>query len=102
MPAFEVTLQSSEPVAESTMAFHLDKPEGFRFKPGQSIDLTLIDPTAGDQQGKSHTFSLVSAPFENRLTVATRMRERFQTRAEGAPRRSRGEDQWPLWLHDTR
>ena len=39
MPAFEVTLQSSEPVAESTMAFHLDKPEGFRFKPGQSIDL---------------------------------------------------------------
>jgi hypothetical protein len=37
-----------------------DKPEGFRFKPGQSIDFTLIDSTAGDQQGKSHTFSLVS------------------------------------------
>ena len=25
MPAFEVTLQSSEPVAESTMAFHLGR-----------------------------------------------------------------------------
>jgi ferredoxin-NADP reductase len=74
MPAFQVTLQSSEPIAEGTMAFHLDKPEGFRFQPGQAIGFTLIDPQAGDQQGKSHTFSLVSAPSESRLTVATRMR----------------------------
>jgi ferredoxin-NADP reductase len=61
------TLRSRETVAEGTMAFHFDKPEGFGFKPGQAIDLVL-----GEHR---HAFSLVSAPSENELVIATRMRE---------------------------
>ena len=34
-----------EEVAEGTMAFHFEKPSGFKFKAGQFADVTLIDPT---------------------------------------------------------
>ena len=29
------------------MAFHFEKPNGFSFKPGQAIDVILVDPPAG-------------------------------------------------------
>lgn len=61
-------LRASVPVASGTLAFHLDKPVGFDFEPGQAIDLVL-----GDSQ--RHTFSLANAPYENELVIATRMRE---------------------------
>ena len=67
MPARETRLISAEPLARGTGAFHFEKPADFRFRPGQTVDLAL--PDAG-----KHTFSLVSAPFEDRLTVATRLR----------------------------
>ena len=60
------TLVASETVAEGTTAFHFSKPDGFAFKPGQAIDIVL--PVG------RHAFSIVSAPFEDRLTIATRMR----------------------------
>jgi ferredoxin-NADP reductase len=68
MPAHESRLVAAEPLSGGTGAFHFGKPAGFRFKPGQTIDLALPDV------GK-HTFSLVSAPEEERLTIATRLRE---------------------------
>jgi len=61
------TLRSRESVAEGTMAFHFDKPAEFRFKPGQAIDLVL--------GGQRHAFSIVSAPFEDEIVIATRMRD---------------------------
>lgn len=63
-----------EPIAENTMAFHLEKPTGFGFRPGQAIDVVLTDPPAGDAQSARHAFSIVSAPFQQQLTFATRMR----------------------------
>jgi ferredoxin-NADP reductase len=65
------------------MAFHFDKPAGFHFKPGQAIEVVLDSPTA-DAQGARHTFSLVSAPYEDKLVVATRMRDTTFKRALGA------------------
>lgn len=65
----------SETVAERTMAFHFAKPSGLEFRAGQSIDLTLLNPPETDAEGNTRTFSLTSAPFENELTVATRMRD---------------------------
>lgn len=62
-------------VAEGTMAFHFEKPPGFDFKPGQSTDLTLFDPPETDSEGNIRTFSIASAPFEDRLMFATRMRD---------------------------
>ena len=62
-------------VAEDTMAFHFEKPSGFDFKPGQSSDLTLVDPPETDSEGNIRTFSIASAPFEDQLMFATRMRD---------------------------
>jgi ferredoxin-NADP reductase len=65
----------SEQIAEGTSAFHLERPLGFDYEAGQTIDLTLIDPTDMDAEGPVRTFSLVSAPHEKDLMFATRMRD---------------------------
>ena len=84
MSTHTTTLRAREPVAHGTMAFHLDKPDGFAFAPGQAIDLVLAEPATGDPQNARHTFSIVSAPFENELVVATRMRDSEFKRTLGA------------------
>jgi NAD(P)H-flavin reductase len=73
--SFRSRLVRSEVVAEGTMAFHFLKPDGFEFRPGQSIDVTLIDPPETDGEGNTRAFSIASAPFESDLMVATRMRD---------------------------
>lgn len=80
MPTYPVKLAGGEQVAEGTMAFRFEKPAGFSFEPGQAVALELIDPPAGDGQSR-RTFSLVSAPFESTLVVATRMRDSAFKRA---------------------
>ena len=62
-------------VAEGTMAFRFEKPPGFDFKPGQSADVTLLNPPETDSEGNVRTFSIASAPFEDQLMFATRMRD---------------------------
>jgi ferredoxin-NADP reductase len=62
-------------VAEGTMAFHFEKPQGFDFTAGQSTDLTLPEPPENDAEGNIRTFSIASAPFEDHLMFATRMRD---------------------------
>jgi len=83
MNTFDTQLTSREVVAEGTSAFHFRKPDGFVFKPGQAIDLVLELP---GQEGEAarHAFSLVSAPFEDELVIATRMRDSVYKRALGA------------------
>lgn len=61
-------------IAERTMAFYIEKPKGWVFKAGQSIDLTLPDPPETDAEGNTRAFSLASAPHESHLIVATRLR----------------------------
>jgi ferredoxin-NADP reductase len=70
-----VDLTGREEIAEGTMAFHLEKPAGFIFKAGQYVDLTVVDPPEMDSAGDTRAFSLASAPFEDQLVVATRMRD---------------------------
>lgn len=81
MRAHEVRLEGREEIAAGTMAFHFEKPAGFSFKPGQAIDLILINPPSADAASGRHTFSLVSAPFQSTLTIATRMRDSAFKRA---------------------
>jgi len=73
MASHETTLTGREEIAAGTMAFHFAKPTGFSFKPGQAVNLELPDPPA-EANSARRVFSLVSAPFEEGLTVATRMR----------------------------
>jgi ferredoxin-NADP reductase len=75
MPKYETTFTRSETVAEGTMAFHFAKPAGFKFTAGQSMNVSLIDPPETDAKGNARTFSIVSAPHENELVIATRMRD---------------------------
>jgi ferredoxin-NADP reductase len=75
MHHFDTQLVSSERIAEGTMAFHFAKPEGFRFTAGNAVNVTLVDPSQTDGKGDTRTFSIVSAPSENTVTVATRMRD---------------------------
>ena len=70
-----IKLQHRSEVAERTMAFYFEKPKDFHFEPGQFADLTLIDPPETDAEGNRRTFSIASAPHEERLTFATRMRD---------------------------
>jgi ferredoxin-NADP reductase len=57
------------------MVFQFEKPPGFDFNPGQSADLTLLNPPETDSEGNVRTFSIASAPFEDQLMFATRMRD---------------------------
>jgi ferredoxin-NADP reductase len=75
MPTFETAFLRSEELAEGTMAFHFARPAGFEFQAGQSINLELIDPPETDAKGNRRTFSVASAPFENEIMIATRMRD---------------------------
>jgi ferredoxin-NADP reductase len=47
---YQPKLLSRIEVAQDTMAFHFEKPAGFDFKPGQSVDLTLINPSETDAE----------------------------------------------------
>ncbi len=56
------------------MAFAFNRPKGFAFKAGQHVEVVLLDPPETDEKGSSRDFSLVNAPSEKELVVATRMR----------------------------
>jgi len=72
---YTTTFTGAKEVAEDTMEFSFQKPEGFSFKAGQYVDLTLVEPPETDEAGNTRTFSLVHAPHEATLGVATRMRD---------------------------
>jgi ferredoxin-NADP reductase len=74
-PARTAPLTTREEIAEGTMAFHFAKPIDFQFRPGQSMDLTLLSPPETDAEGNSRTFSIASATFDNDLMIATRIRD---------------------------
>jgi ferredoxin-NADP reductase len=75
MPIYKVKLKAREEIAAGTMAFHFDKPMGFGYKAGQFGDYTLINPPETDAEGNTRGFSFASAPYEDDLMSATRMRD---------------------------
>lgn len=81
---YQVRLTKRYEVAERTMAFQFEKPEGFTFKAGQSVDMTLINPSETDGEGNGRAFSIASAPEEGMLLAATRMRDTAFKRVLGA------------------
>lgn len=86
----ETILVGKRTVAEGTEEFSFARPADFAYQAGQTIDLRLIDPAETDAEGNMRTFSLVSAPHEPTLRIATRMRDTAFKRvlvalAEGNP-----------------
>src|SRR5688572_423542 len=75
MASYKIKLHRREEVAEGTIAVYFEKPEGFQFRAGQFLRFTMIDPEETDPEGNSRTFSIASAPHEEELMIATRMRD---------------------------
>ena len=71
-------------VAEGTMQFRFEKPDGFTYTAGQSIDLFLIEPPETDAEGNKRAFTLSSSPDDDHLAITTRMRDTAFKRALGA------------------
>lgn len=82
--ARESRLTRSETVAEGTMAFHFERPQGFAFQAGQNVLMTLLEPPESDSAGSSRTFTIASAPHEPELAFATRMRDTAFKRVLGS------------------
>lgn len=82
-PGFLVKLKDRQEVAERTMAFRFEKPAGWTFKAGQFVEITLPDPPETDAEGNGRAFSIASAPDEETLMVATRMRDTAFKRVMG-------------------
>lgn len=76
MVDYQSTLLGRTEVAEGTMAFQFERPNGFVFKAGQYIDLTLSGshPQFGPANELTHTFTIASSPSDEDLVVTTRMR----------------------------
>ncbi len=75
MSVHATRLTKRSEIAERTMAFQLQKPSGFQFRAGQYADVTLLNPPPMDSQGAVRTFSIASAPYEDHLLFATRLRD---------------------------
>lgn len=75
MTMYETKLKGREEIAAGTMAFRFEKPPGFDYKAGQFADYTLVNPSETDAEGNIRGFSLASAPYEDDLMLATRMRD---------------------------
>ena len=84
MSTYKTRFKGREEIADRTMAFHFEMPDQFNFKAGEAIDLILPVHTTNGEQPARHTFSIVSAPHEARLTVATRMRNSPYKQAMGS------------------
>jgi ferredoxin-NADP reductase len=68
-------LVSRQVVAERTIAFRFEKPRDWTFQAGQFLDMTLLASSESDAEGDTRTFSIASAPHEETLMVATRLRD---------------------------
>lgn len=68
-------LLSKKEVAIGTMLFRFTKPENFSYIAGQSIDLFIPNPRETDEKGNKRAYTLASAPYEEDLYIATRMRD---------------------------
>ena len=82
--SFEVALKDKKPIAEGSWAFMFEKPEGFSFKAGQHVRMSLINPHETDREGNSRFFSLASTPQDPELVIAMRVRDTAFKRVLGS------------------
>jgi ferredoxin-NADP reductase len=79
MSATETWLKSAlvarELVAARTMSFRFARPAEWSYRAGQSVDMTLLDPSETDEEGNLRAFTISSAPRENVIQITTRLRD---------------------------
>lgn len=57
--------------AHDCVSFIFEKPENFKFKPGQFLIYTISNPKH-DDRGEERYFTIASAPFEDEIKLTTR------------------------------
>jgi ferredoxin-NADP reductase len=75
MVTLKVRLRDRKEIAENTFAFYFVTPTSFEFTAGQFLALTLIDPAETDAKANRRNFTIASAPCEEDLMIATRIRD---------------------------
>jgi ferredoxin-NADP reductase len=83
-PGFMCNLKRWQEIAEGIIAFQFEKPTGWTFKPGQYLDMMLLEPSETDSEGNARSFSITCGPHEVTLMVTTRM---WETRRSSDPNR---------------
>jgi ferredoxin-NADP reductase len=73
-------------VAEGTLECRFERPPGFDFKPGQTLDLTIAHPSETDSEGDTRTYSIASPPYAGELMICTRLRDTAFKRTLAAAR----------------
>lgn len=75
MADFLSKLIRKEEIAEGTMAFYIEKPEGLSYIAGQHPTFRIVEPAEMDDEGDSRTFSFITIPSDSEVGFATRMRD---------------------------
>ena len=65
----------AEIVAEKTMRFFFEKPEGFNYVSGQYAEFAFINPSETDNEGMSRCLSFTSVSSDKELSITTRIRD---------------------------
>ena len=73
--SYPVSILEREVIANNTIALKLSRPDCFEFIAGQNIDVTVEDPRYSDPNDNSRIFSIASAPHEDHILIAARLRE---------------------------
>lgn len=64
-----------ERVAHQTLAIRVERPSAFTFRPGQYVDLTVVNAEDHDALGPSRSLSIASTPREEYLEFLVRLRD---------------------------
>lgn len=78
---YRVSILGRESIADKTISLSLTRPPGFKFSPGQNIDVALENHAEVDPNDGPRIFSIASAPHENHLLIAARLRDNPYKRA---------------------
>jgi len=98
---FKTRLLDRREVAEQTTALLFEKPPDWTFRPGQFVDLTVLNPPETDAEGNTRGFSVASAPEEGHLMFRhPDARHGLQTRAWIDAHRHGSEDRRTIWQSD--
>lgn len=73
MPIHKIKLLQRELIANNTIKLTFEKPVEIQFQSGQYGGFTLIDPAESDAKGNTRRFTILSAPHDSHLAIATRI-----------------------------
>ncbi|MBI2624851.1 MAG: FAD-dependent oxidoreductase [Candidatus Nealsonbacteria bacterium] len=72
MDLYSVRIKDKKEIADNTLLFVLEKPENFKFRPGQFLMLILPQLEESVERGNSRPMSIASPPYQEEIYIAIR------------------------------